>query len=199
MKTLTISDDSYDILRSEADFGESPDEALSRLIFRALGTPPHEPECKKDKSFYVEMDDLLTEGPPHEEEPDFDRFDAIDPLDKSHGRKLRFWRNITLMSVYALGGEARVKDVMRYIQENWGYLFDAREWEIKRQLGKSVELRWQNNVAWARERCKTYGFILPPESSAKGIWSLTERGTELAEQLVEALPSKLPTATFSRT
>lgn len=69
-----------------------------------------------------------------------------------------------------LGGRGEKAEVTRRI----GLAFEARFTPVDLELVSSGEQRWENKVAWGRNRLKELGLIA--DNSPRGTWELTPKG-----------------------
>jgi restriction endonuclease Mrr len=49
--------------------------------------------------------------------------------------------------------------------------------------------RWSNAIQWSRQRSVDGGYILKPDSLARGYWRLSEKGFQRAEKIITSLGS----------
>jgi len=81
-----------------------------------------------------------------------------------------------LAALEELGGQARKGDVVRLVEGRVG----GRLNDYDHQQLKNGQVRWENTVAWSRQRLKDRGLLAA--DSPRGVWEITDAGREyLAE------------------
>jgi hypothetical protein len=99
------------------------------------------------------------------------------PRQLGPGVSQRDCQAVILRILLARGGSARSDEVLSRSEE----LLRPKLTAYDREVLESGEVRWRKRVQWERFRLTQQGLL--GKGSPRGVWELTERGTEAARQL----------------
>jgi restriction system protein len=86
-----------------------------------------------------------------------------------------------LMTLYDLGGEAPIQQVMSGVEERMRGTLNRFDYEILNSGKGRVERRWRNTARWAKDVLIKLGLV--DGNSPTGLWELTYKGENFAFQL----------------
>ena len=67
------------------------------------------------------------------------------------------------------------REVQQEVYEEFKEIFESPFYRQKTKVG---EVKWKNEVAWAKEKAKKEGLIKWPKNSGRGYWELTDKGVK---------------------
>ena len=94
-------------------------------------------------------------------------------------------RRYLILELYEAGGKASLSDMKRALSK---HLWEGKEVADMKERTTGEET-WWNNVRWERNRLKNEGYIR--KYSERGIWELSEKGVERAEEYIANPPPTL--------
>lgn len=164
---IRISDESYRRLQEWAEpFEDTVDSALRKVLDAAsapkLGVIPELP--------------VQARPTPTPDTSDAPKGEAMTPESAFYPR--------IMVALREMSGRATKAEVTRRIGTGLGSRLTTVDWEPV----ATGEPRWENKVAWARNRLCELGLIR--RGSPRGIWELTDEGMKMAEE--EDWPSGWP-------
>jgi len=82
-----------------------------------------------------------------------------------------------LISLIELGGEAKVRDVLKLVHNKMKDILNEYDYE---KLPKTKQIRWENTAQWAKDKMKKEGLL--SDDHRKRIWKITDKGRAYCNQ-----------------
>lgn len=164
MPVIRIDQEVYVVLQHHGRaFEDSPNDVLRRLL-QLEPTPQPSPDKAQERPMSVA--------------PAVNASSAKEAHITSPGRRTKeaAFRRPILNALTALGGRARVRDVVTHVESDVRAILAPVDHEL---LGNG-EVRWENTAKWERKRMIGDGLLRA--DSPHGVWELSAQGREAAQK-----------------